>query len=378
MPKDRVIIAAVGDCATGLEPPEAMFEYVMEPLRQSDLRFAQCERLYSERGTFQEQGLAPHVRQHPRMAQAFKAPPFEVVSVGSNHILEQGPEAAIDTIETFQKLGIKTVGAGRNISEARKPAIVEVNGVRIAFLGYCSVLLPQYWATETRAGGTPMRAHTFYEPYEYQAGAPCRIVTIPHKKDLELLIGDVQRAKQSADFVVVSIHWGVHFIAKPLTHYQIAVGHAAIDAGASLILGHHPHVMQAVESYKGGIIYYSLGNFAFFRKGGHENSPNFLCPQGEYEFADVYTQEPDPDHVYHWHRHFSEGSIAYVELDRNGISRAGILPTLMNEKAQPQVVTPRSARFEDFKRFASWVSDSIEGGLKDITISDGRFVLYER
>ena len=120
MAKDRVIIAAVGDCATGLEPPEALFEYVMEPLRQSDLRFAQCERLYSERGTFQEQGLAPHVRQHPRMAQAFNAPPFEVVSVGSNHIGEQGPEAAVDTIETFQKLGIKTVGAGRNIAEARR------------------------------------------------------------------------------------------------------------------------------------------------------------------------------------------------------------------------------------------------------------------
>lgn len=378
MTKDRVIISAVGDVATGLEPPEALFQHVMEPLRNADLRFAQCERLYSERGTFQEQGLAPHVRQHPRMAEAFKAVPFEVVSVGSNHTGEQGPEAAADTIETLQKLGIKTIGAGRNIAEARTPAIVEVNDFRIAFLGYVSVLLPQYWATENRAGGTPMRAHTFYEPYEYQPGAPVRIVTIAHKRDLELLLEDVHQAKQSADFVVVSMHWGVHFIAKPITDYQITVAHAAIDAGASLVLGHHPHVMQAVEQYKGAVIFYSLGNFAFFRRGGHENSPNFLCPQGEYEFKDVYSMELDPGHAFHWHRHWSEGLIAYVEFDRKGIVRATLLPTLMNDKAQPQVVTPKSAHFEEFRRFASWVSDSIQGGLKDVRVAGDRFVLYER
>lgn len=380
MANDSLVIAAVGDCATGLEPPEAIFADVIEPLRNADVRFAQNERVYSERGTFQEQGLSPHARQHPRMAQAFKAVPFEVVGVGSNHLGDYGPEGASDTIETFQKLGIKTIAAGRNIVEARTPAVIEVNGFRVAFIGYVSVLLPQYWATNDRAGATPMRAHSFYEPYEYQPGAPVRIISIPHKQDSELLVDGVRRARQSADFVVVSMHWGVHFIAKPLADYQVTVAHAAIDAGASLVLGHHQHVMQATEHYKGGVIFYGLGNFAFYRGVGHEKKPGsrFLCPAGAYEDKEVYTFEPDPGHVYHSHRHWYEGLIAYVELDKKGIVRATILPTVMNEKAQPQVVDPKSKQFEEFRRFTSWVSDSIEGGLKDVRVSGDRLLLYER
>ena len=375
MRNGRFTLAAVGDCSTGLEPPEALFAHVMTPLKSADLRFAQCERLYSERGSFQQQGMAPHVRQHPRMAEAFKAVPFDVVGIGSNRTGDWGPEAAADTIETIQKLGLKAIGAGRTIEEARTPAIVEANGFRIAFLGYVSVMLPQYWATETRAGSTPMRAHTYYEPYEYQPGAPPRIVTIPHKRDLELLVDDVRRAKQLADFVVLSMHWGVHFIAKPLADYQVTVAHAAIDAGAALILGHHPHVMQAVELYEGAVIFYSLGNFAFFRRGG---SPNYLCPQGEYEFADAYSRDVDPGHTFHYNRHRIEGRIAYVDFDGAGVTRVSLLPTLMNENCQPLVVGPQAPEFSEALRFASWVSDSIEGGLKDVCVADDRLLLYER
>ncbi len=378
MSKSSFTLAAVGDCATGLEPTETLFDYVVDHLREADIRFAQNERLYSERGTFQEQGLAPHVRQHPRMAQAFKHVPFDVVGVGSNHIGEFGPDAAIDTLETFHNLGIKTVAAGRTIADARTPAIIESNGFKIAFIGYVSVLLPQFWATETRAGGTPMRAHSLYEPYEYQPGAPARPVTVPFAEDLKNLEEDIRKAKEKADFVVVSLHWGVHFISKPLADYQIAVAHAAIDAGASLILGHHPHVMQAIEQYKGGLIFYSLGNFAFFRRGGHENSPNFLCPQGAYEFKDVYSFEPDPGEVYHWHRHWSEGFIAEVTFDKDGISQASIVPTLMNEKAQPRILAPDSDEFKKFMTYASWVSDSVEGGLVDLRQEGDRIRIYER
>lgn len=374
---DSVVLAAVGDAATStaLEPPGSIFDYVADALRGGDVRFAQVERLYSERGSFQQQGGAPHVRQHPRMATAFQSIPFDVVGVGSNHTGDWGPEAVEDTVETFHRLGIPTIGAGRNISEARKEVIITKKGFRIAFLGYVSVLLPQYWATNERAGATPMRAHTYYEPYEFQAGAPPRVVTIPYKKDLELLEEDVRRAKQLADFVIVSFHWGVHFLPKPLADYQRFVAHAAVDAGASVILGHHPHVVQAVEKYKDAVVFYSLGNFAFYRRPG---SPNFCSPNHEYEFKDVYSKELEPDKTYHFNRYFGEGGIAFVELDRGGIRSVTWVPTVMNSQGQPQPVQPGTEKFDELHRYFAWISQGIPGGVVHVGVDGDRFLLCER
>src|SRR5262249_37316164 len=138
---ERVIVAVAGDVSTGFEPAEKQFAEVLDPLRSADLRFAQVERTYSERGSFQQQAGSKHSRQHPRMAAAFKTVPFDVLSIASNHSGDWGPEAVEDTAETFRLLGISTVGAGRDINEARRPAIFTRNGMRIAFLAYVSTTL---------------------------------------------------------------------------------------------------------------------------------------------------------------------------------------------------------------------------------------------
>jgi len=372
---NTVVLAAVGDVATPAQPPAHNFDYVLDELRAADIRFAQVERVYTKRGTFQEQGNAPHVKQHPRMAKAFAKVPFHVVSVGSNHTGDWGPDGAEDTVKTFHGLGIKTVGAGSDIREARKPAIIRRKGLTFAFLGYCSVLLPQYWATETRAGATPMRARTFYEPYEYQPGAPVRVVTMPNEADLEAFCHDIAKAKKRADHVVVSLHWGVHFIAKPLADYQPLVAHAAIDAGASVILGSHPHLLQATEIYKNAVIFYSLGNFSFYRRPG---SPNFCCPMGEFEFKDAYDKEMDPGQSFPARRHGHEGRIALVEFDRRGVRHADFLPTEMDDKGRPRPIAPDRPEFEKYRRYAEWVSDEIPGGVNHVPARDGRYVMYQR
>jgi len=280
-----VTIAAAGDVGTGREPPASSFAQVNDALRSADIRFAQVERLYSGRGSYQGQGGGLHTRQKPEMADAFKSVPFSVLSIGSNHTGDWGPDAVIDTVETFRRLEIPTIGAGRDIQEARRPAIINCNGMRVAFLGYVSVMLPQYWATGSRAGSAPMRAHTFYQPYEYQPGAPARIVTVADEEDLAALAGDVRDAKRHADFVFVSLHWGVHYVPAP-SDYQPVVARAAIDAGATGILGHHPHQQQGVEIYNGGVIFYSLGNFSFHRRGG---PPASCMPDGRYLHKEVYS-----------------------------------------------------------------------------------------
>lgn len=371
-----VTLAAGGDVKTGHVPLESAFAHILEPLRSAHIRFAQVERLYSNRGTFQFQSLAEklEVRQPPENAGAFKAVPFDVLSLASNHVGDWGPEAIEDTVDAFRGLGIPTIGAGHTIAQAREPVVIERDGLRVAFLGYCSVLLPQYWATDTRAGCAPMRAHTFYEPYEYQPGSPARVVTVPHAEDLECLVQDVRKARQVADQVVVSLHWGLHYVAYPM-QYQKVVAHAAIDAGACAILGHHPHQPQGAEVYRGGIILYSLGNLAVHPRGG---GYAYCQPGGDYTHNEVFSVEPEPGVAFGYKRHWNEGGLAFIELDRIGVRQVTYLPTLMNARGQPEPLTAGSDAFEKLRVYLEWCARDIDGGVKQIGIEGGRYLLHRR
>jgi hypothetical protein len=217
-----------------------------------------------------------------------------------------------------------------------------------------------------------MRAHTFYEPYEFQPGAPARVVTVPHAGDLQLLVADVKAAKQNADLVFVSFHWGVHYIPRPCD-YQPVVAHAAIDAGADLILGHHPHQPQGIEVYKQKVIFYSIGNFAFPPR---KHGLSYAMPAGEYLQKDIYSVEPDPGFVFDYRRHFREGGIVFIDADQSKVTRVSYMPTLMNDGGQPQVVAPNDAQFEKSLTYLNWAGKFIPGGHREIKAESGRFVVF--
>src|SRR5512139_2379474 len=122
-----------GDVGPIHEPVDAFAELAKPTLTQADLRFAQVERVYSERGALQVHSGDIHSRVSPHMASIFSACGFDVASVASNHAMDWGPEALLDSIEVLRLRGIQTVGAGRNLAEAREAAIVERGGVRVAF-----------------------------------------------------------------------------------------------------------------------------------------------------------------------------------------------------------------------------------------------------
>ena len=154
------------------------------------------------------------------MASVFSDCGFDVVSLASNHAMDWGEDALLDTIDLFRERGMQVVGAGRNLREARRPAFVERNGVRVAVLAYCSILQTGYAAGHDKAGIAPLRAHTYYEPFDYQAGVPPRVVTVPYEEDLAGMVEDIAAAKKAADVVVLSLHWGIHFIPRMIADYQ--------------------------------------------------------------------------------------------------------------------------------------------------------------
>ena len=144
-------------------------------LASGDIRFGQCERVYSERGSLQIHSGGGHSRCKPHMASVFTDCGFDVVSVASNHAMDWGGDALLDTISLLRDKGIAAVGGGRNLEEARRPAILERAGVKVAFLAYCSILREGYAAGPKKTGVAPLRAHTYYRSFDYQAGVPPRV-----------------------------------------------------------------------------------------------------------------------------------------------------------------------------------------------------------
>ena len=189
----------------------------------------------------------------------------------------KGADSMLETLAHLDKAGLAHSGSGNNLIEAHKPAILEREGIKLALLSYGSIFEPEsYPARDNKPGIATVGVSTAYEippNINNMPGVMPRIITIPNPKDVELMLEDVRRARKIADIVVVSWHWGVTKYANscatgiPLEdspsfvlNYQEEMGRAAIDAGADMIMGHHPHRLLGMEIYKSKLICYSLGN----------------------------------------------------------------------------------------------------------------------
>lgn len=177
------------------------------------------------------------LRSDPRTVRSLVAAGFDLVTLANNHMLDYGPLGLEDTLFTLRQARIAHAGAGMNQAAARKAVVLTGNdGRRFAFLAYSQTFPAEFWATASRPG----TAH----------GDPA------------IFTADIQKAKAVADEVIVAFHWGEELKTAPLA-YQKDFAHWCIDAGAALVVGHHPHVLQGLEVYHGGLIAYSLGNFLF-------------------------------------------------------------------------------------------------------------------
>lgn len=350
--RGSVVLLGCGDVGPIHEPVGAYSTLAQPVLAAADLRFAQVERVYSERGALQPGGSA-HSRIKPHMASVFSDCGFDVVSLASNHAMDWGADAMLDTVDLLRAKGMHVIGAGLDLEAARRPAVVERNGVRIAFLAYCSILKDGWAAGPGKAGVAPLRVHTRYEQFDDQPGIPPRVVTVSNEADVAAMIEDVAAAKRSADCVVLSLHWGIHFIPRTIAEYQVTVANAAFEAGADLILGHHAHVPKAIGVYGGKACFFSLSNFIM--------SSTAKTPEKAAEFEKRYGVILDPDYP-----HLAYGSdakrslIAKAILTRAGVKRVSFLPVLIDRELRPEVLRAGDPRFDDALRYMEWASEGFE------------------
>ncbi len=214
--------------------PAYPFQHLQKLLNNAHIVFANLEAPFGTRGRpFPKQFT---FRVHPRFAATLRAGNINLVSLANNHIMDYGVEVLQETIVQLQKLGIAYAGAGTTLQQARQLAVVTIDSFRVGLLAYNLTFPQEFWASDTTAG-------TCF-PYE------------------EFVFDDIAKAHQAVDFLIVSCHWGQELQSTPKP-YQIRFAHQVIRKGADVVLGHHPHVVQGIEVYRGKVIAYSLGNFVF-------------------------------------------------------------------------------------------------------------------
>lgn len=206
---------------------------------EADLVFANLESavLKEDVSAYEEAEKALHLyASYEGLASALDAG-INVLGCANNHAFDYGEKACLELVDYLDSEQIVYSGIGRNQSEAASYEIIECNGLKIAFLSVTEVYYNYSAATESQGGILTTKTYSSYNYLVYQAS-------------------------QEADITIVYIHWGEENEVSA-NEVQESIGHRLIDAGADIVIGSHPHVLQEVELYKNGIIFYSLGNFIF-------------------------------------------------------------------------------------------------------------------
>jgi len=282
---DAVTLVAVGDIMLSRTVAAKMRQYgdytypflkTGEVLSGADITFGNLETAITPGREIRP--LEMVFRADPEAVTGLTYAGFDILSLANNHTPNFGQEGLQDTFHYLKEAGMEYVGAGENEKEAYQPVFLTRQGLTFAFLAYndADVVPASYFADQKRAGTARM--------------------------NLEAMRRAVQQAKTQAHHVVVSIHSGNEYQPTPNTRQQ-EFARAAIDAGAILVLGHHPHVVQTAEAYSGGYIFYSLGNFVFDQM---------------------------------WSMATRRGLVVRVTFDREGMAEVEYFPVVIEDYCQPR------------------------------------------
>jgi poly-gamma-glutamate capsule biosynthesis protein CapA/YwtB (metallophosphatase superfamily) len=230
---DVMLSRHVGRLARLKRDPAAPFRDLATVLQSADLAFVNLEAPFSDRGPVVEKGMI--FKAEPEMIAGLELAGVDIVSTANNHARDCGSYGVEFTLDWLTRHNIAVAGTARSSDEVHAGTVLERNGVRFGFLAY----------TYDQSNGN----HTDVDD---------RVAVM----DVKRMRGDVQSLAQRADVIVVSMHAGEEYAPKPSSR-QVEFAHAAIDAGARVVAGHHPHVTQPWEKYGAGVIFYSLGNLVF-------------------------------------------------------------------------------------------------------------------
>jgi CoA:oxalate CoA-transferase len=322
---EPITIMAVGDLVVDQPDPEFFFAPSASVLSGADLAIGQLEIPHSTTTNVASVDV-PSPPGDPGVLAVLRNAGFDVLTLAGNHVADSGLEGIVDTIRHSTDAGILTAGAGPDLPSARTPAIVERGGHRIGVLSFNCVGPRESWATSRKAGAAYVDIITHYETIGANPGGPPAVYTVPVAESLAAMKADIAALAKTVDVVVVALHKGLVHSPVELASYEGIVSHAAIDAGATVVLGHHSHVTHGVEFYRGRAIFHGLGNFVTVTKAlsvGTADSVELKAWAARRKKLFGFEPDPTMPGTYPFHPDSRNTAIAVLRVRSPGITEAG-------------------------------------------------------
>ncbi|MDF2672021.1 MAG: hypothetical protein K0R09_286 [Clostridiales bacterium] len=290
--KSEVIISFTGDILLDRdvrkkilqEGKEYPYEYAKDILNKSDIVYGNLECPLLNEGTPTIKRRELIFKGDESNSIVLKEAGYSILNLANNHAMDYGSDGLLNTINVLKDSSIKWLGGGTDNESSHKPVFISKNGIKVGFLGY-SIFPPE--------------GYVYLEDKPDIARYSKRLTPV-----------DIKKAKSQCDFLVVTFHWGKEFSYYP-SDLQRSAAHLAINSGCDMVIGHHPHVLQGIENYRGKSIFYSLGNFIFDKQ----------VPPGT-----------------------DESIILNIRIDRNGVVDSEIIPVRI-KNCQPMPVYGEDAEY---------------------------------
>ncbi len=311
---------------------------------------------------FELAGDVPAPGAPPENLRAIAEAGFGVVSLAGNHIADCGAQGIADTIAGLEAAGIAHAGAGATLAVASVPAIVAVQDRKIAVLSYNCVGPEAGWAGAKQAGCAYLRIETV-DGSPIAPSAPLESIA---PQALAVLARDVAAAKLCADLVIVAMHKGIVHTPAMLAPYERTLAHAAIDAGADVVIGHHAHIVRGVEFHRGKPIFHGLGNGCVVTRA--------LSPAQDHPERAAWAErrkvlfgfEPDPAYILApFHPQAVNAFLGRLLWHDDGRIEAGIVPVHVEAPGRP--VLAEGARMREIADYVTAIT--VAAGMPPIGIA---------
>jgi poly-gamma-glutamate capsule biosynthesis protein CapA/YwtB (metallophosphatase superfamily) len=344
-------ILLTGDVILDEPQPDHWLSGLREVTRTADLTIGHLEVPHTSRGS-ESSNDVPAPAAEPAHLEALPRAGFAAMTLAGNHIADRGPVGIADTRAALERLGIAHCGAGASIEEARRPAILTRNGVRLALLSYNCVGPESAWAQVDRAGCAFVRV----EPPQGGTISPAANLTRLDGRSVAALQDDVERVRPLADLLIVALHKGIVHRPTELAPYERPLAHAAVDAGADIVVGHHAHIIRGIEIYRGRPIYHGLGNGCVVTRALTPDQSHPKRAEWARLRRELFGFEPDPAYILApFHPQAIHGMLARVRYSEGKLA-AGFVPMHVEPPGRPVIPTPEQA-----SRIVQYVADITAG-----------------
>ena len=385
MAKEQTLIAS-GDILIECDCDETtiskMWDEVRDEIQASTVAVGHGELPFSNRGytTYVDLFACAPKSCPPHNVKLIKEAGFDVMTLCTNHLFDQGPDPIEDTIKLCDENGLAHTGGGMNLDEASKPAIVEKDGVKYGFLGYNCTGPAGSWATATKPGCNYIHSVDSMSHELPTIGGGCPVYSFPIPEQLERMKAQVAALRPEVDVLAVSLHKGIGFIPAAIAQHEGIIARAAIDAGADVIFGHHGHMLKGIEVYKGKVIFHDLGNIQaladlpdgrpFFRYGslkihrvrGNLTEAQKIARQREFDRRQgapyvwgpngTACDVPPMDQMYH-------SMLAKLYIEDGKISKVNFVPVRFHDEGAPYILKRNDPEAQQLFEYVRNITESV-------------------